>query len=286
MTTNQKFALGIIATVALLVVGLVIRGNKWTLISYSDMQPNITKQFMSLAPVLRDTQTGTLVLRTNDLKQQFISGDWRILFEPKNLFAVEASIKTSPDGTQKLIAITANGTVKEATLPTKYGNIVTVHKSENGEHVFIQFLTEKSTIFCVTSFPNSDDAKCQQWEVSSKADGIWHQNDLIVLTEKQEIFVFDPVGKKVKKVFSDTSADTYKELHGLFTPKPVVAKSLFPNFKLFPYFLTAKTYQLDPDHALLVRPNNITVYEFSTKRKATLIKDAGITSKTKAGVAQ
>lgn len=261
---------------------------------------------LTVSDVQRNGQSGSLLVRPTDGKEQFLPGAWRLSFSESGVYAFPESSSSADRPEQRLYFFEGNEHIREITINNLPGSLRSVRESPSRTHLVLEVTKEFSTIFCVTERFGTAPPACQQLGVGAVAESVWNpaqDRELVIRTETGSILTFDPLEKKPRFVDAKTDHARHEELSRLFQRHPAREggsagaggpSRAFRRFLNLVFVLDKQGNRRvarvplgarvalfgDDEHLLAVQPGRLDIIELSSRSRSPLARERGIGSGT------
>ncbi|MDP2629813.1 MAG: hypothetical protein Q8P56_00200 [Candidatus Uhrbacteria bacterium] len=247
---------------------------------------------LSFSHVTRGGKDGVLIIRLSDGKDHFFAGNIRSFRTlDGNIILAPKDIPETYKGSIPLNYIEHGRKIFQLSLAYHFGEITTITENPLRSYLAIEMSNGRSMQYCIIErITDTKKPSCQQIGVGVPARSLWNpekDHEFLILTEENEIIVFDPWEKEPNRVRTDTDLELHAQLKKLFSAPPqrekrptgyenslssffsFVLDSANKKFNIYPIPPFSDVHWLsDNKHFLIQKGARLSIVEFEHKKKA------------------
>lgn len=229
----------------------------------------LPEQFVSISPIVREGNTGVLMVRLSDGAEQFIAGDWQVNFAPSgNVYAFGYFPEGYSQQTGQQVYLIQPGSVSDIAVTGFTGTITSISENTAGTHLLLEVTEDDNVkIYCLAARVDNQSPTCTQINVPDGGLAQWNplaEHEVVIQNAVGQLLLFDPEQTGEQAGFREVTADdvaTYQTLQALFSESK-------PNVSLFNSII----YQIG-NIALVRRPSGWTIVRVPWFARVALLSD-------------
>lgn len=257
-----------------------------TEVPISEISWDSAPEKIAISDVERSSQTGLLLTRLSDGKEQFFPGNWDITFEKMGNIFVYGSENNEAD--RKIFRINSQDKIAEISIKKSLGNITNIAQNSTGSYITIELFKNDISSICIAELNEDKKLNCENLFIKSRVESIWNpKNEHQVLIREgsgdtAKIHTIDawetdgyiPYVPENKEFNELNDHFKQKEDSGRNTIHQVFNLALIKNEKKYSLLHvplnSSLSYFSDFNHLILKHDDSIEVREINSNKKALL----------------